>query len=139
MDRLVDHLFVFEGNGVIRDFPGNYSTYRLWLKEQVDMQPATGEKCRTDKSQAIPDPGKAQYASDTMVEKRKLSFKEKREFEGLQQEIKDLEKEKITITEKLNSGNLPYNQLEELANRIGEITSQLDKKEFRWLELSELQ
>ena len=139
MDRLVDHLFVFEGEGVIRDFPGNYSTYRLGQKEQPDLPSTTREKGKADKFPAIPDPDATEYPSATMVEKRKLSFKEKREFEGLQREIKDLEREKITITEKLNGGNLPYDQLQELSNRIGEITGELDKKEFRWLELSELQ
>ncbi len=139
MDRLVDHLFVFEGEGVVRDFPGNYSTYRLGQKEQPDLPSTTREKGKTDKFPAIPDPDATEYPSATMVEKRKLSFKEKREFEGLQREIKDLEREKITITEKLNGGNLPYDQLQELSNRIGEITGELDKKEFRWLELSELQ
>jgi ABC transport system ATP-binding/permease protein len=126
MDRLVDHLLVFEGNGVIRDFPGNYSQYRIWQREQ--------------ELAAIPPPVKeketaVQTATDT---RRRLSFKEKREFEQLQKEIESLTLEKETITEKLNSGELSFEDLQSYSQRIIEVSSQLDEKEMRWLELSEL-
>lgn len=127
MDRLVDHLFVFEGEGIIRDFPGNYSQYRLWLKEKEE------EKLEEARAQKV----EVKVAPVKEIEKRKLSYKEKREFEQLQQDIADLEKEKQTITEQLNTGTLPFDQLQQLGVRIGEITNLIDEKELRWLELSE--
>jgi ATP-binding cassette subfamily F protein uup len=127
MDRLVDHLFVFEGEGVIRDFPGNYSQYRLWLKEKEEEEKT---ETKTAKQEVKAAPAKE-------AEKKKMSYKEKREFEQLQQDIANLEKEKQTITEQLNSGSLPFDQLQQLSVRISEITGLLDEKELRWLELSE--
>jgi ATP-binding cassette subfamily F protein uup len=129
MDRLVDHLFVFEGEGIIRDFPGNYSQYRLWLKDKEEEKP---------EAKTIKEEVKTENKPAT-AEKRKLSYKEKREFEQLQQDIANLEKEKETITEQLNSGSLPFDQLQQLSVRISEITNLLDEKEMRWLELSEFE
>jgi ABC transport system ATP-binding/permease protein len=128
MDRLVDHLFVFEGNGKVSDFPGNYSLYRDYQlsneKTAVNTRPAaeTAPVVKQEKQSA---------------EKRKLSFKEKREFELLQTEIETLTKEKETIHLQLSSGAIPFEQLQQLSARIGEVTSLLDEKEMRWLELSE--
>jgi ATP-binding cassette subfamily F protein uup len=127
MDRLVDHLFVFEGNGVVRDFPGNYSQYRIWGKAQEEEKNTKEEKNKPDQA---PAPAAAP--------KKRMSYKEKREFEQLQHEIAALEKEKATITEKLSSGSLPFEELQQLSVRINEITALLDEKEMRWLELSEL-
>jgi ATP-binding cassette subfamily F protein uup len=131
MDRLVDHLFVFEGDGVIRDFPGNYSQLRLWQKEQ-EKNMADERETITEKKTAANE--QQSTASDS---KKRFSYKEKREFELLQKEIEDLTAEKQRITEKLNSGNIPFEELQQLSNRIGEVTALLDEKEFRWLELSE--
>lgn len=128
MDRLVDHLFVFEGNGVIRDFPGNYTLYR---NEEKDPDVIAERK----EQKAAPAPVAAPAAP---VIKRQPSFIEKREFELLEQEIKTLTEEKNTVTEKLNNGNTPFDELQKLSVRIGEITQLLDEKEIRWLELSEL-
>lgn len=132
MDRLVDHLFVFEGDGVVRDFPGNYSLYRMKQKEEGNIA-------------AQPIPATAQVKEQPAVianqpagTRRQLSFKEKREFESLEKDIASLSKEKETITLKLNSGDTPYEELQQLATRIGQVTQQLDEKEMRWLELSEL-
>lgn len=137
MDRLVDHLFVFEGDGVIKDFPGNYSQYRqsmdsngLLKKSEVPMLNA-GEQIDANAQSAIikePDAEK----------KRRLSFKEKREFDLLEKEIAKLTEEKAYVTEKLNNSSTPFDELQQLALRIGEITNQLDEKELRWLELSEI-
>ncbi len=128
MDRLVDHLLVFEGEGVISDFPGNYTQYRL----QEDKKKMAGDGAQlTAKPAVAPQP-------ITPVEKKKVSFKEKREFELLQKEMEDLTKEKAKITGQLNDGNLPYEDLQKLSNRIGEISGLLDEKEMRWLELSEM-
>ena len=127
MDRLVDHLFVFEGNGEIRDFPGNYTQYRL-------------EQTRPDNKAAIKqEQSKPSEPLPVAVSKRQLTFKEKREFEILEKELRDLAKEKESVNEKLTTSNLPYNELEQLTKRITEITQLLDEKEMRWLELSEVE
>ncbi|MGZ5135785.1 MAG: ATP-binding cassette domain-containing protein, partial [Flavitalea sp.] len=124
MDRLVDHLFVFEGDGEIRDFPGNYSLFRDWQKqkEQVDIQ---------EKKPVLQVPLLEQ------VVRKKLSYKEQREFEILGKELEILENERATINGQLISPDLPFDRLQQLTNRIGEITILIDEKEMRWLELSE--
>ena len=137
MDRLTDHLFVFEGNGEIKDFPGNYTQYRLWKKEQEEesrLQLAGNKLQQT--GNGLQSTGVKEQ--DLNIEKKKLSYKEKREFELLQKEIGELEKEKKDITDKLNSNALPYEQLQQFSNRIGEISQLLDQKEMRWLQLSEM-
>jgi len=126
MDRLVDHLFVFEGDGVIRDFPGNYSQYRLSQEEL----PVTGYQ--------LPVQEKTGNRNPETGNKRKLSYKDKREFELLEKEIADLNKEKEVINQKFNDGNLPFEELQNLSQRIGEVSTILDAKEMRWLELSEM-
>jgi ATP-binding cassette subfamily F protein uup len=132
MDRLVDHLLVFEGNGVIRDFPGNYTQYRLQQKEQ--------EAAKKTPQTATPAPVAAapKTNASAMPEKRRLSFKEKREWEQLQQEIETLTAEKESITRQLADSNLPFDNLQALSLRMAEVLQQLDAKELRWLELSEL-
>lgn len=125
MDRLVDHLFVFEGNGQIRDFPGNYSQLREWEKQQ-EVISAEEKKLEPPKQ-----------VEATQV-KRKLSYKEQREFEQLGKELAQLEKEKIMVTEQLSSASQPFEKLEQLSKRIGEISREIDEKELRWLELSEI-
>lgn len=130
MDRLTDHLFVFEGQGKISDFPGNYTQFRLWKKEKEEEEKQQSANERNNQ----PAPA---VANTGTTEKRKISFKEKREFEVLQKEIQSLEAEKGEINEKLNAGSLPYDELQKLSERIGEITRLLDEKEMRWLEMSE--
>lgn len=129
MDKLVDHLFVFEGNGEVRDFPGNYTQYREWEKDQ--------EKLKT-----LPEPAAAPKPAETeapaAAKGRKMSFKEKRELELLEKEIEALEAEKKQLDEQLAAGTLPYDQLQKASNRIGEVMALLDEKGMRWLELSEL-
>jgi len=129
MDRLVDHLFVFEGDGIVQDFPGNYTEYRIKerLKEKEDAKPT-----------APPMAEVVQVATAVVgKEKRKLSFKEKREFDQLEKEIAKLEEEKNAISEKMSSGNLSFDELQKLSKRIIEITGLLEEKEMRWLALSE--
>lgn len=136
MDRLTDHLFVFEGAGVIRDFPGNYTQYRLWEKSREENE----KSARVDRRASEDAVNADQEASSANLNTRKAkpSYKDKREFQLLQEEIDALEKEKAAITGKLNDGTLPYEQLETLSARIGEIAALLDTKELRWLELSEI-
>lgn len=128
MDRLVDHLFVFEGDGVIRDFPGNYTLYRNEIRDAVTVVEKKDVK-------SAPAPAPVAVAA---APKRQPSFKEKREFELLEKEISDLTKERTSVTEKLNSGDTPFDELQKLSVRIGEIAALLDEKEIRWLELSEV-
>lgn len=129
MDRLVDHLLVFEGNGEVRDYPGNYSQYREWLK----LQDAEAKEEKKEPAKPV-----AVTAPVAQTPKRKLSYNEQREFEQLQNQIGALEKEKKEIEEKLNGGSLPFDELQKLAERIGVISATIDEKEFRWLELSEM-
>jgi ATP-binding cassette subfamily F protein uup len=138
MDRLVDHLFVFEGEGFIRDFPGNYSQYRAWQKENERLEtiPAVISNQQPITSNQQPVTSNQQPVTSNQ---RKLSYKEKREFEVLEKEMADLSKEKETVTKKLNSGTTPFEELQWLSQRIGEVTRLLDEKELRWLELSEVQ
>ena len=125
MDRLVDHLFVFEGAGEVRDFPGNYSQFREWQKEQENTV-AEEKKAET-----------AKPAHVSNSQKKKLSYKEQREFEMLEKELSDLEVEKKAISEKMASSSLPFDELQKLSERIAAISGLIDKKELRWLELSE--
>ncbi len=132
MDRLVDHLFVFEGEGVVRDYPGNYTQFRLSLKE--DDRPI-------DPRSLLTESDKPQKPAETVKvaepEKKRMSFKDKREFEELEKEIAALTKEREEVSDKLNGGTTDFEELQKLSNRIGEITELLDQKEIRWLELSE--
>ncbi len=124
MDRLVNHLFVFEGEGQIKDYPGNYSLYREWQKtQQNDVVVDKKEIKQTAQVEEQP--------------KKKLSFKEQREFEILENEITQFEKERSEINEQLSSPNLPYNEIQKLTTRIGELNQAISAKEMRWLELSE--
>jgi ABC transport system ATP-binding/permease protein len=125
MDRLVDHLFVFEGNGAIRDFPGNYSQYRE-AEKQNNPEEEPEKKSEKPKEKVAE------------TEKRRLSFKEQREFELLQKEIAALEKEKEELLARLNDGNQPYEKLQQASSRMEIITQAIDEKEMRWLELSEI-
>ncbi len=135
MDRLVDHLFVFEGDGVVRDFPGNYSSYRIEerAKEKGKSAAITGTK----KTEAEAPKPEVKIAAPVVAEKKKFSFKDKREYDQLEKEIAALEAEKTTITEKMMDPNLNYDQMQQLSNRMVSITKLLEDKEMRWLELSE--
>ena len=131
MDRLVDHLFVFEGDGVVRDFPGNYSNYRIEerAKEKTKDSPKKPEI-------AVPATPVAQ-AVVPAPEKKKFSFKDKREYDQLEKELAALEAEKVTITEKMMDPGMNYDEIQRLSNRMTFITQQTEEKEMRWLELSE--
>ncbi len=123
MDHLVEELFIFEGDGVIRPFNGNYSDYRTWLEEKEDIVESKPETILTKE---VKESGK------------KLSFKEKQEFESLQGEIQSLEKKKTELSETLNSGITDHIKLQEIAAQIQQLNDQIESKTFRWLELSEV-
>ncbi|MBD1398747.1 ABC-F family ATP-binding cassette domain-containing protein [Pontibacter sp. JH31] len=128
MDRLVDHLFVFEGEGKIRNFPGNYTDYREWLKAE--------EKTEQETKQAAPVMEKKQ---EKPVSKRKPSYQEKKEFEELEQQMAQLETRKINLIETMNAGTTSdHEQLTAWATELKQINEQLEEKEMRWLELSEI-
>ncbi|MDO6431256.1 ABC-F family ATP-binding cassette domain-containing protein [Flavitalea sp. BT771] len=135
MDKLVDHLLVLEGNGVVRDFPGNYSQYRAAERDLGTT--SVGREITSNNGDNSSDQPPAAPAPAAATEKRKLSYKEKRELEGLDKDIAQLTEEKKLVTERLNSGGTPFDELQKLSLRIGEIDRLLDEKEMRWLELSE--
>ena len=130
MDRMVDHLFAFEGNGVIKDFPGNYTQYREALAAAGFTGHVVEVKATEDKIQKT-------EIQQPSTDKKKLSFKEKHEFENIEKEMPQLQKEKTLLEEKMNTGTLPYDELQKAAARVSEIINLLDEKEMRWLELSE--
>lgn len=132
MDRLVDHMFVFEGEGEIRDFPGNYTQYRLWQKEQEKKE---AEEKKQLAEEAIAE--QKQQSNNKPKDKKKLSYKEKMEFEQIEKDLPKLEKEKEELTEKMSNPDLPYEELEGISKRMQEVTEELEEKEMRWLELSE--
>jgi ATP-binding cassette subfamily F protein uup len=134
MDKVVDHLLVFQGNGEIQDFPGNYTQYREWkaLKSQEENTEDKNQKKTADESSSV----KKDYHHDT---RRRMSYKEKREYEQLSQEIEQLEQERQTIEAELCSGKLSIDDLTEKSKRLPIIKELLDEKEMRWLEFSEME
>lgn len=127
MDKIVDHLLVFQGNGVIQDFPGNYTQYREWS--------ALKPKELKEKNQPL---GKKDRKVQDVSVRKKMTFKEKREFEQLEKDIAALEKEQKIIEEELCSGKLTIDELTEKSKRLPVLKDELDEKSMRWLELSEL-
>lgn len=128
MDKIVDHLLVFHGNGVITDFPGNYTQYREWC----------ALKPKEEKTKSQPVEKKEKRIPDNTGRPRKKTFKEKYEFEQLEKEIAELEKEQKNIEEALCSGKLSIEELTEKSKRLPVLKDELDAKSMRWLELSEL-
>lgn len=127
MDRMVEHLFAFEGEGVIRDFPGNYTQYR--------EAKAAGKLGEVEEAYVHKEKEVEKNIPDLSTSK-KLSFKEKKELDQLELDISSLQKEKIVLEKKLND-NLPYEEIKKVSDRIGEIINVLDEKEMKWLEISE--
>lgn len=124
-DKVVDHLLVFHGDGKIQDFPGNYTQYREFQR----LQPNNSASSKADKAP------KKEYRNET---KRKMSFKEKREFEQLEKDIEKLTNEKNEIETALSSGSISVEKITEMSKRLPILNDELDEKEMRWLELSEL-
>lgn len=127
MDKVVDHLLVFRGAGLVKDFPGNYTQYRAWEDEYSEEESSNSPKLAKPVSERV------------SVHKRKLSFKEKRELEELEVKIEELEKEKVTIEELLCSGTLSVEELTEKSKRLPIVVDLLDEASMRWLELSEIE
>jgi ATP-binding cassette subfamily F protein uup len=132
MDKVVDHLLVFSGDGEIHDFPGNYTQYRQW-QSLKDSQPS-----KTSKPSPTIQPSKTSQPSQTSQTRRKFTYKEKMEFEQLEREIAALEAEQRQLEEALCSGNLSVDELTEKSKRLPLLRDELDEKSMRWLELSEI-
>ena len=127
MDKVVDHLLVFKGQGDIRDFPGNYSDYRDWKLARAEHEKEAA-KPKEEKTQRV-----------RLNDKRRLTFKERKEMEQLETEIATLEDEKKSIEEALCSGTLSVDELTEKSKRLPLLNDELDEKSMRWLELSEIE
>lgn len=134
MDKVVDHLLVFKGEGEIQDFPGNYTQYREWCRLQPKTEGEGAEKKATKPT------AKEQLSATQKKEgKRKMTYKEKREYEQLTKELEQLENEQKTLEEALCSGQLSVEELTEKSKRLPEIKDEIDEKEMRWLELAEIE
>ena len=132
MDRVVDHLLVFKGEGVIKDFPGNYTQYREWLKisDKPIQEKKTTDNTTKERNSGPRDPN--------AVNKRRMTYKEKREFEQIEKDLELLTKEKTEIENKLSSGITDVEEITLLSKRLPIINQEIDAKETRWLELSEI-
>lgn len=141
MDKVVDHLLVFKGEGEIQDFPGNYTQYRDWSrlqeKDEAEKAAATAKNAGNNNTAANDGAGTAKRDAN-FENKRKMSYKEKHEYEQLTQEIEKLTDEQKKLEEALCSGTLSVEELTEKSKRLPEIKDELDEKEMRWLELSEM-
>ena len=134
LDKLVDHLFIFCGDGLVKDFIGSYSEYREFIKEyeaQQRSQARAQDKAEKEKA------ARNAPAQEAPAKKKKLTYKEQREFEQLEKDLEALAAEKAELEEKLSSGTMPFDQLQAASERIGQIMEETDEKELRWLELSE--
>ena len=129
MDKVVDHLLVFRGSGDIKDFPGNYTQFREWQK----LQSENDQTAKPEVTEVNKDRNRTRNQ-----EKKKLSFKEKQEYERLEKEISQLEAEQQEIEQKLCSGELPIDKITEYSIRLPILKDELDEKSMRWLELSEM-
>ena len=130
MDKIVDHLLVFRGEGNIKDFPGNYSQYREWENDRLEQERAA---VRDTPANSGNNTGQRVRLND----KRRLTFKEKRELEQLTSDIDALEKEKADIIAALSSGSISIEDINTLSKRLPVLNEELDEKSMRWLELSE--
>ena len=138
LDKLVDHLFIFCGNGLVKDFVGSYSEYREFIKEyEAEQRSQARAEEKAAKEKAAKEAAKNAPA-EAPAKKRKLTYKEQRELEQLEKDLEALAAEKADLESQLNSGTLPFDQLQKASERIGAIIEETDEKELRLLELYEL-
>ena len=139
LDKLVDHLFIFCGNGLVKDFVGSYSEYREFIKEyEAEQRSQARAEEKAAKEKAAKEAAKNAPA-EIPAKKRKLTYKEQKEMEQLEKDLETLAAEKAELETQLNSGCLPFDQLQKASERIGAIIEETDEKELRLLELYELQ
>lgn len=136
MDKVVDHLLVFNGQGDVKDFPGNYSQYREWKDEQDQLKREEEKQQREKEAKEAPKPAAARNQN---TEKKRLTYKEKLEFAQLEKDIAALEEEKKQIEEALCDGTISVEEITALSKRLPELNDELDEKSMRWLELSEFE
>ncbi len=134
LDKLADHLFVFCGNGLVKDFAGSYSEYREFIKEYEAEQRS---KSRADEKVAKEKSARSAPQQEERPKKKKLTYKEQKELEQIEKDLEALAAEKEELEGLLNSGTLPYDRLQSASERIGRIMEETDEKEMRWLELNE--
>ena len=134
LDKLVDHLFIFCGDGVVKDFVGSYSEYREYIKEyEAEQKSAVRAQEKTEKDKNSKEASKAA----NFTQKKKLTYKEQRELEQLEKDLESLAEEKAALEDKLGTGSLDFSDLQQASERIAEIIDLTDEKEMRWLELSD--
>jgi ATP-binding cassette subfamily F protein uup len=139
LDKLVDHLFIFCGDGQIKDFVGSYSEYREFIKEyEAEQRSQARAQEKAEKEKAAKTAAGAAAAAEVPAKKRKLSYKEQREMEQLEKDVEALNIEKAELETQLGSGTLPFDQLQAASQRIGEIIELIDEKELRLLELYDI-
>jgi len=131
MDKLVDHLFIFEGDGVIRDYPGNYTQFRILEKSKQSLSGVSSD-ITTQKEHPVVQKEEKPAAV-------KMSYKEKLEWETLNKEMPVLENKKAALVEQMNQANLDYDAITKLSEELSQLTNQLEAAELRWLELSDKQ
>jgi ATP-binding cassette subfamily F protein uup len=137
MDKMVDHLFVFEGEGKIKDIIGNYTAYRKQIGEGKKDKAEAKKEEKVEVVKVLDTFDSSEKAVEKPIEKRKLSFKEKHEFETLEKELEKLEDEKAIHTETLSNASSTTDQLIEAGKKLGEIVAAIESKTERWMELAE--
>ena len=131
LDRIVDHLFIFCGNGVVKDFIGSYSEYHEYLRDyEAEMK-------AKEKENSKPQSSRANEQRQASPKKKKLTYKEQKELEQLEKDLEALGAEKLELESAMSAGTLPYDKLQAASARFGEISSLIDEKELRWLELQD--
>ena len=136
LDKLVDHLFIFCGNGVVKDFVGSYSEYREYIKEyEAEQRSQARAQEKAEKEKAAKAASLIQ--TEAPAKKKKLTYKEQKELEQIEKDLEALEAEKAELESRLSAGTLPFDQLQAASERIGKIMEETDEKEMRWLELTD--
>ena len=134
LDKLVDHLFIFCGDGLVKDFVGSYSEYREFIKEYEAQQRS---QARADEKAAKEKAAKSAPVQEAPARKKKLTYKEQKELEQIEKDLEALASEKADLEEQISSGTLPFDKLQKASERIGAIMEETDEKEMRWLELTD--
>ena len=138
LDKLVDHLFIFCGDGVVKDFVGSYSEYREYIKEyEAEQRSNARAQEKAEKERAAKEAAKVAAPSEMPEKKKKLTYKEQKELEQIEKNLEKLAGEKAELESQLASGTLPFDRLQAASERIGAIMEETDEKEMRWLELTD--
>ena len=138
LDKLVDHLFIFCGDGLVKDFVGSYSEYREYIKEyEAEQKSAARAQDKAEKERAAKEAARSAAAVETPAKKKKLTYKEQKELEQIEKDLEALSAEKEQLEVQLSGGELPFDRLQAASERIGQIMEETDMKEMRWLELTD--